>query len=130
MKSSSGWGRLLACALLLAVVAIVALGAIAWATLPLDHAMITLDGETVALSGLDGWRAALVVAAVVLAVLVAVVVAAVAAVLAILAAALALMVALACVLATLAVVASPVLIVVWLLWLALRRPAALHPVTA
>lgn len=130
MKTSFPIGRLLVCAFLLAIVLVVTLGAIGWATLPLDRTMLTLDGETVALSGLDGWRAVLVVAAIFLALLIAVIVAAAAIVVAVLAAAFAAALAVAVVLATLAITASPAILILWLLYVALRAGRAPKALTA
>lgn len=122
MTSRFGWGRALATFLLLAFVAIVVALAIAWSALPLDRATISIDGETISLSAIDGWRAALVIAAAGAGVLIALIVGALSVVFALLAAALSILLALIIVVAVLALVASPALLVVWAIW-RLARPA-------
>ena len=130
MKTSFRWGRLLAWTLMLALLAVIALGVIGWSILPLDHTTITMDGDTVSLSNLDGGRAVLLVAALFVAALAAVVLVALLIVLALGAAAIGVLVTLATVLATLAVVASPALLLIWLLWRALRPNPSPRPLTA
>ena len=130
MKTSFPWGRLLVSTLLLATGIVIALGVVGWCTLPLDHTTINMDGDTVSLSDLGAGRTMLLVTALFVAALVAVVVVALVIVLALCSAAVAVLVALVTVAATLAVVASPALLVVWLLWLALRRRPEARPLTA
>ena len=122
MRSRFGWGRAIALFLLLAFVAIVVGIALAWSALPLDHTKITIDDETIQLSGIDGWRVALVVVAVSAGILIALIAGALAVVFGLLAAALSTAVALVFVVATLALVASPVLIIVWAIWRLSRSP--------
>ncbi|MDQ2736859.1 MAG: hypothetical protein ABI330_18675 [Caldimonas sp.] len=122
MKTKFGWGRALVTLFLLALLALVAVLAVAWVALPLDHTTITVDGETVALSGLGGWHAGAVILVAALAVLIGLIVAALAVVFAFALAALGVVVALVAVLASLALVASPFLFIGWLIWL-LVRPA-------
>jgi hypothetical protein len=122
MRRSFGWGRALAALFLVSLVLLVALLALVWSALPLEHATISIDGETIALSGIEGWRAALVIAGAIVAVLVAAVVAALAVVFAIGVAALGVIVAMLAVLASIALVASPLILVGWLIW-RLVRPA-------
>jgi len=129
MNTGFAWGRAVAIALLLAFLAIVVGMAVAWSFLPLDHTTITIDDETVRLSGIDGWRIAVAIAAASAGVLIALVIGALAVVFGLLAAALSIAVALAIVVATLALVASPVLVLVWAIWRVARpsnsgRPAA------
>jgi hypothetical protein len=129
MKTGFGWGRAIASSLLLAFVAIVVGMAVAWSLLPLDHTTISIDDETVRLSGIEGWRIAVVIAAASAGVLIALIVGVLAVVFALLAAALSIVAALAIVIATLALVASPILVVVWAIWRLTRsandaRPAA------
>ena len=129
MNTGFAWGRAIAMALLLAFVAIVVGMAVAWSFLPLDHTTITIDDETVRLSGIDGWRIAVVIAAASAGVLIALIIGALAVVFGLLAAALSIAVALAIVVATLALVASPVLVLAWAIWRVARpsnpgRPAA------
>ena len=116
MSHRFAWGRALATSFLLAFVAVVVALTLAWAMIPLDHTTITIDDETVRLSRIEGWRAALVIAAASAGVLIALVVAALAIVFGLLAAAFSIALALAIVIATLALVASPVLVVVWAIW--------------
>ena len=120
MNTGFAWGRAVAIALLLAFVAIVVGMAVAWSLLPLDHTTITIDDETVRLSGIDGWRIAVAIAAASAGVLIALIVGALAVVFALLAAALSIAVALAFAVAALALVASPVLVVAWAIWRAVR----------
>jgi hypothetical protein len=117
-----GWVRTLATLFLMAFSAIVVAIALAWSALPLDHATILIDGETIQLSGIDGWHAALVIATAGVGVLIALIVGALAVVFGLLAAALAILVALVIVMATLALVASPLLLIVWAIW-RIARPA-------
>lgn len=123
MKNGFGWGRAFAALVLFALVALVVVLALVWAALPLQHTTITINGETIALSGIEGWRAALVITAAVVAVLVGLVVAALAVVFAVGVAALGVVVSVLAVLASLALLASPLLFIGWLIW-RLVRPAA------
>jgi hypothetical protein len=120
MNTGFSWGRAIAISLLLAFFAIVVGMAVAWSFLPLDHTTITIDDETVRLSGIDGWRIAVVIAAASAGVLIALIVGGLAVVFALLAAAVSIAVALAFAVATLALVASPVLVIVWAIWRAVR----------
>ena len=124
MKTSFPWGRLLASTLLLATVVVIGLGVFAWSTLPLDHTTINMDGDIVSLSNLGGWQAMLLVAGLFVAALVAVIVVALLILLALASAAIGILVAIGTTLATLVVVASPLLLVLWLLWRALRPSRA------
>ncbi|MEO8527370.1 MAG: hypothetical protein ABI460_21750 [Caldimonas sp.] len=130
MKSGFGWGRFIATSLLLAFVAIVIGLAVAWSFLPLDHTTISIDDETVRLSGIDGWRIAVVIAAGSAFVLIALIVGVLAVVFALLAAALSIVVALTIVIATLALVASPILVVAWAIWRLTRSTNDARPVAA
>jgi hypothetical protein len=122
MKKTFGWGRVFATLFLVALLALVTLLALGWAALPLEHTTITIDGETIALSGIEGWRVALLVVALAVAVLLGLAIAALAVVFGFGVAVLGVVVALVAVLASLALVASPLLFIGWLLWL-LVRPA-------
>ena len=130
MKTSFPWGRMLASTLLLATVVVTGLGVFAWSTLPLDHTTINMDGDIVSLSNLGGWQAMLLVAGLFVAALVAVIVVALLLLLALASAAIGILVAIGTTLATLVVVASPVLLVLWLLWRALRPSRVTTPLTA
>jgi len=122
MRTGFAWGRVFAALFLLAVLALVVILAIAWSALPLEHTTITIDGETIALSDIEGWRAAVVLAGAVVAVLFGLVVAALAVVFAVGLAALGVIIAVLAVLVSLALCASPLLLVGWLIW-RLVRPA-------
>ena len=130
MSTRFAWGRALAISFLLAFVAVVVALTLAWAVLPLDHTTIAIDDETVRLSGIDGWRVALVIAAASMGVLIALVIGALAVVFGLLAAAFSIALALAIVIATLALVASPVLVVVWALWRSARPSNGVRPIAA
>jgi|BarGraIncu00222A_1022003.scaffolds.fasta_scaffold192031_2 hypothetical protein len=129
MKKSLGWGSVFAILLLCALVALVGVLSLVWAALPLDHTTITIDGQTIALSGIEGWRAAAAIAAAVVAVFVALVVAALVVVFAVGVALLGIVVAALAVLASLALIASPLLFIGWLIW-RLVRPAPHAAVSA
>ncbi len=130
MTTRFGWGGALAVSLLLAFVAVVVALTLAWAMLPLDHTTISIDDETVRLSGIDGWRVALLIAAASAGVLIALVIGALAIVFGLLAAAFSIALALAIVIAALALVASPVLIVVWVIWRITRPSNDVRPIAA
>ena len=130
MSTRFAWGRALAVSLLLAFVAVVVALTLAWAMLPLDHTTISIDNETVRLSGIDGWHVALLIAAASAGVLIALVTGALAIVFGLLAAAFSIALALAIVIATLALVASPVLIVAWVIWRIARPSTSARPATA
>ena len=130
MNTGFGWGRAIAMALLLAFVAIVVGMAVAWSFLPLDHTTITIDDETVRLSGIDGWRIAVVIAAASAGVLIALIIGALAVVFGLLAAAVSIAVTLVFVVATLALVASPVLVLAWAIWRVARPSNAGRPAAA
>ncbi len=130
MKHGFGWGRAIATFLLLAFVAIVVGMAIGWSLLPLDHTTLSIDDETIQLSGIDGWRVALVIAATGAGVLIALIVGVLAVVFALLAAALSIAVALVIVIAALALVASPILLVVWAIWRIARTTNDTRPPAA
>ncbi|MGZ5267565.1 MAG: hypothetical protein ACXWCC_12320 [Caldimonas sp.] len=123
MTRRLGWGGTIAILLLLAFAAIVAGLAIGLAALPLEHTTISVDGRTFSLADIDAWDVAPAIAAIGVAVMVALVVGGLAVVFALLAAALSILVALVAVVATLALVASPALLLVWAIW-RLARPAA------
>jgi hypothetical protein len=120
MKKRLGWGSVFAVLLLCALVALVSVLGLVWAALPLDHTTITVDGQTIALSGIEGWRAAAAIAAAVVAVFVALIVAALVVLLAVGAAVLGIVSAALAVLASLALIASPLLFIGWLIWRPVR----------
>ena len=68
------WITSLATIVLLVAIAIGAAIVVAWSSLPLDHATLVVDGETVALPSLSGWQAAMALLLAVFAVLVAAIV--------------------------------------------------------
>ena len=122
MNPGFRWGRALALTFLLVFVTLVVIVAAIGAALPLDHTTIQIDDQTVHLSGIHGADAALVVVSVAAAAMLALVLGTLAVVFALLAAALSIGVALILVLATLALAASPLLLIVWAIW-RLSRPA-------
>ena len=130
MSTRFAWGRALAVSLLLAFVAVVVALTLAWAMLPLDHTTISIDDETVRLSGIEGWRVALVIAAASAGVLIALVIGALAIVFGLLAAAFSIALALAIAIATLALVASPVLVMIWAIWRITRTSNDVRPAAA
>ncbi len=130
MSTRFTWGRALVISFLLAFVAVVVALTLAWSMLPLDHTTISIDNETVRLSGIDGWHVALLIAAASAGVLIALVTGALAIVFGLLAAAFSIALALAIVIATLALVASPVLIVAWVIWRIARPSTSARPATA
>jgi hypothetical protein len=121
MKANPGWGRAVAALALLTLVALVVVLAAVWSLLPLEHTTIAVDGETISLSGISGWHAALAIAAVVVAVLLALVVAALAIVLALGLAVFGIVVAMLSVAGVLALGVSPLLLLGWLIWRLVRR---------
>ena len=116
----------------LALVAIVAATiAVLWLALPLEGASITIDGETFSLANLSRGQLALAFVAAVLASLAALAIGALATVLGLLASAIGIGLGVLAAVAALALVASPLLLVGWLVWLvARRRPRAAAPTTA
>ena len=130
MSTRFTWGRALVISFLLAFVAVVVALTLAWSMLPLDHTTISIDDETVRLSGIEGWRVALVIAAASAGVLIALVIGALAIVFGLLAAAFSIALALAIVIATLALVASPVLVMIWAIWRITRTSNDVRPAAA
>lgn len=129
MTRGIGWGRFLVTAMAAVLVTLIVVLALAWSALPLEQTTITIDGESVALSGLDGWHGAIIIVAGAVAVLLGLVVAVLAVVVALGAAALGVAIALAAVLTVLALVGSPLVFLGWLVWLAVR-PARARAIAA
>jgi hypothetical protein len=127
MSTAFRWISALAAIVLLFALLIGCAIAAAWSALPLDQATIVIDGETVSLPSLEGWQAALVLTLAVLAVLVAGIVAAGGVAIAIAAAVLGIAVAAITVIVSMLLVASPVLIVGWLVWRLTRGPSTAEP---
>jgi len=123
------WITSLATILLLVAIAIGAAIVVAWSSLPLDHATLVVDGETVALPSLSGWQAAMALLLAVFAVLVAASVVVGAVAIAVATALFGIAIAMLGIVATLLLVASPLLIVGWLIWRLARGPSAggAHP---
>ncbi len=114
------WSRALAIGLVVLTAIVTLLMAAAWTTLPLEHVAITLRGETFSLADLNGSNAVLFFVLAVAAVVIAVVAGLAAAVVGLSFGALGLIVTVA----TLALVASPFALVIWLAWRGVRpRPA-------
>ena len=121
------WSRVAAALLVLAVV--IAAGiTLAWNALPLDGTTIWIDGESFSLATLSGGHALAVFAIALIVVLAALVLAALGVVIGLAAAALGIAVGVLATAASLALVASPFLLVGWLVWRAFRKPAANGPV--
>ena len=117
--------------MLVLIVVIGAAIAVLWMALPLDAATITIDGESFSLSNLTGGELALAFVAAVLASLAALAIGALAAVLGIAAGALGIGLGVLAAVSAFTVVASPFLLVGWLVWRAVRRrPAAIATTTA
>jgi hypothetical protein len=130
MTHRSGWLRVV---LTLVVLVALSLGfalTVAWQSLPLEHATITIDGESMSLGGIHGWQALLAIVLATIAVLVAFVIAVLAVAFAVAVAALGVAAALLAVVASLALVVSPALLVVWLFWLLLRPSPRQPPLAA
>jgi len=92
-----------------------------WLALPLDGTTISIDGERFALANLSGGELALAFVAAILASLVALAIGALAAVLGLAAGAIGIGLGAFAAVAALAIVASPFLLVAWLVWWAMRR---------
>ena len=101
-----------------------------WSLTALDHMAITVDGDTLALSGIGGWHAALLVVALVAVVLVALVLAALALVLVLGLAALGVAFGGLTAIVALALVASPLLLIGWLFWRLVRPAPVPHAAAA
>jgi hypothetical protein len=130
MKANVGWGRARGVLALFTLVALVVVLAGAWSMLPLDRTTIVIDGETISLSGISGWHAGLAIVAAVAAVLLALVVAALAVVLGLGLAVFGIVIAMLSVVGALALVASPALLLGWLIWRLFRRAPDGQPVAA
>jgi hypothetical protein len=113
---------------LVLVVVVAATVAALWLALPLVSTTISIDGESFSLANLSGGELALAFVAAVLASLAALAVGALATALGLAAGALGIGLGLVATVAVLALVASPFLLVGWLVWRAARRrPRALPP---
>ena len=118
------WSRAFAIGLVVLTAIVTLLMAAAWTALPLEHVAITLHGETFSLADLSGSSAVLVFVLAVTAVVLAVLAGLAAAVVGLSVGAIGVAFGLLVTVATLAVVASPFALIVWLIWRALRpRPA-------
>ncbi|HEY2558803.1 MAG TPA: hypothetical protein VGI48_03730 [Caldimonas sp.] len=115
------WSRAGAALLLLALVVIAVL-TVAWAALPLDGTTITVDGETFSLANLSGGQLVAAFAIAIVATIAALLVAAFAVVVGLAVAVLGVAVGMLAAAASLALVASPLLLVGWLVWRVMRRP--------
>ncbi len=129
MKRGFGWARALMALILFALVALVILLCLCGSLLPLGHITVAIDGDTISLSGISGWQAALVITALAVGVLLVLVVAALAVVFALGVAAIGGALGLLVAVVTLALLTSPLLLVGWLIW-RLARPAPRHRAAA
>jgi hypothetical protein len=112
---------------LVLVIVVAAIVAALWLALPLVSTTISIDGESFSLANLSGGELALAFVAAVLASLAALAVGALATALGLAAGALGIGIGLLVTVAVLALLASPFLVVGWLVWRAARRPRALPP---
>jgi|KBSMisStandDraft_5_1062788.scaffolds.fasta_scaffold06698_2 hypothetical protein len=112
---------------LVLVIVVAAIVAALWLALPLVSTTISIDGESFSLANLSGGELALAFVAAVLASLAALAVGALATALGLAAGALGIGIGLLATVAVLALLASPFLVVGWLVWRAARRPRALPP---
>ena len=101
-----------------------------WLALPLDGTTISIDGESFSLAHLTGGELALAFVAAILASLFALAVGALAAVLGLAAGAIGIGLGVLAAVAALAIVASPVLLIGWLVWWAVRRKSSAIAPTA
>jgi hypothetical protein len=123
------WSGVAAVLLVLAV--LVAAGVtLAWNALPLDGTTIWIDGEHFSLNELSGGHAVAVFAIAFLVALVALVLGVCGILVGLAAAALGIGVGVLATAASLALVASPFLLVGWLVWRIFRKPAPSAPVAA
>jgi len=113
---------------LVLVIVVAAIVAALWLALPLVSTTISIDGESFSLANLSGGELALAFVAAVLASLAALAVGALATALGLAAGALGIGIGLLATVAVLALLASPFLLVGWLVWRAAhRRPRTLPP---
>ena len=112
---------------LVLVIVVAAIVAALWLALPLVSTTISIDGESFSLANLSGGELAIAFVAAVLASLAALAVGALATALGLAAGALGIGIGLLATVAVLALLASPFLVVGWLVWRAARRPRALPP---
>ena len=124
------WWSRVAVALLLLAIVIAAVLAVSLYALPLDGTTVTVDGETFSLGNVSASQAVAAFAIAVVATVVGLIVAAFAIAFALLVAALAIGIAILATVASLALVASPFLLVAWLVWRAVRGPRHASPSTA
>jgi hypothetical protein len=119
-----GWMTLVVALILGATIAAL------WLALPLEGTTISIDGETFSLANLSGGELALAFVAAVLASLLALAIGALAAVLGLAAGAIGIGLGILAAVAALALVASPFLLIGWLVWRAVRGPRAVATTTA
>lgn len=124
MSRSWRWAGVLSTIALVVAIAIGVSVAVVLSALPLDQATLMIDGERVHLPAATGWQAVVVLTVVLLAVML---VALVAIAIAIAAAAFGIAVAAIVAVVTLLFVASPLLLIGWLIWLLARRPSKRAP---
>ncbi len=122
---SSSWKRALTILLLTLIAVVAGLMVAAWTMLPLDQAALTIEGERFSLADLSGTHAVVFFVIAVAAVVFALVVAIMAGALGLGLGVVGLAFGLAVAIGSLALVASPFIFFVWLVWRLVRtRPAA------
>jgi hypothetical protein len=124
------WWSRVAVALLLLAVVVAAVLAVSLYALPLDGTTVTVDGETFSLANVSASQAVAAFAIAVVATVVGLIIAALAIAFALLVAALGIGIGLLATVASLALVASPFLLLGWLVWRAVRAPRRTSPSTA
>jgi hypothetical protein len=121
---SPSWRRALGIMLLILTLLVAALMVAAWTLLPLDHTSITIDGETYSLADLSGTNVVAFFVITVVVVVFALVAAIGAAVFGLGIGVLGIAFGLVVTVGTLALVASPFALVIWLIWRFVRTRSA------
>jgi hypothetical protein len=124
---SPSWRRALGIVLLILTLMVAALMVAAWTLLPLDHTSITIGGETYSLADLSGTNVVAFFVIAVVVVVFALVAAIGAAVFGLGIGVLGVAFGLVVTIGTLALVASPFALVIWLIWRFVRTRAAPPP---
>ena len=122
-KKAMRWVTALATVVLGVAIAIGVALVLAWHSLPLDRATIVINGETVALPSLSGGQAALAIALAAFAVLIAAIVVVGGVAIALASALFGIAIAGLVAVLTVLLVASPVLVLGWVVWRIVRSPS-------